>query len=666
MVFAMRGHLLVVLSVYVGAGCRSETTGSDPGRITLHRLNRAEYNNTVRDLLGTELRPADDFEPDDPAYGFDNVADALRMSPLLAELYQTAAEQLIDETLATTAVSTNQAFEITGSTDTGNANNGGWLFFTNGSAEINYDAEAAGLYRVSIEAYQTPAGPDNAQLQLVVGGAVQPLIDVAAASGAPQTYSVEVPLAAGNVQVSVAFTNDFYDEATSADRNLWVDNLQIEGPIDAEPIGSTRRDRIITCDALDDAACQREILGGFARRAWRRPVEPAEVEELLGLVQLAIGEGDDAETGIRLALQHVLVSPNFIFRVELDPDPASATPHPLTDHELASRLSYFLWSTMPDDALAAAADAGTLSEPSELIAQVERMLGDPKAAALVDNFADQWLYTRALEQRTAEPDYEKFPEYDDALEAAMLAETRAFFRAFLTEDLPMDQFLTANFTYVNDRLAQFYGLPAPGSADVPVRVSLEGSERRGFLTQGSFLTITSRPKRTSPVLRGKWVLDNLLCTPPSPPPPGVESMLEEDQPTGSIREQLELHRTNAVCASCHNTMDPIGFGLDNFDAIGRYRTEDAGFPIDASGMLLGKQPFNGAAELVDLLATNPQVYRCMVEKLYTYTGRSPYRIESADHIDQLTHSFIDGGYSLKTLLTLIVTDPSFVSRRGEP
>jgi hypothetical protein len=311
----------------------------------------------------------------------------------------------------------------------------------------------------------------------------------------------------------------------------------------------------------------------------------------------------------------------------------------------------------------AAADSGRLLEPDELERQVRRMLDDPKATALIDNFAGQWLFTRALGAQ--DPDYELFPDYDRELEAAMRAETRRYFQAFLEDDVPMTQFLTADFTYVNDRLAEFYGLPPVGSTDV-VKVSLADSPRRGFLMQGSFLRVTSRPKRTSPVVRGKWVLDNLLCSPPPPPPPGVEGFPEGEANGGSVRDRLEEHVSNPVCASCHQVMDPIGFGLDHFDAIGRYRTEDAGFPIDASGALFGEIPFTSGIELVQALAEQPTVYRCMVEKLYTYTGRPPFRIDAIEHIEELTRAFAAGGFSLRELIVAIATHHSFTHRRGEP
>jgi hypothetical protein len=643
----------------IACACGGEP--ADPGRVTVHRLNNAEYNNTVRDLLGTSLSPADDFPADERGYGFDNVADMLTLAPLMLELYERAADALIADTLA---ISNAQTFEVTSDAAVGTARDGGWLFFSAGTASVTAVAPVAGTYRISVRAYGEQAGPEPARLSIEVPNQPVILIDVPAIEASPAVYETTVTLPMGNVLVTIGFANDFYDQASGADRNLWVDDLVVEGPIDGPIVGGERRQRILVCDELDDRTCQTTILTAFTRRAWRRPPAEDEIARLLGLVDVATAEGDDAETGLRLALKHVLMSPYFLFRVEIDPSPSSLTPHPLTGWELATRLSYFLWSTMPDDELFAAAESGALTDdPAEVERQVRRMLDDPRAIALTDNFAGQWLFTRALGDQ--DPDYDLFPEYDDELEAAMRAETRRYFQAFLDEDIPMDQFLVADFTYVNDRLAAHYGLPPVGS-EALVRVSLAGTERRGFLTQASFLRVTSRPKRTSPVLRGKWVLDNLLCTPPRPPPPGVVGLPDDEMTTGSIRDQLEAHRDDPICASCHRIMDPIGFGLDNFDAIGRHRTEDGGYPIDATGELANGTSFDGAVEMADLLAADPNVYRCMVEKLYTYTGRSPFRIEASEHIDVLATRFIAQGYSLRELLVDMATDPSFVSRRGEP
>src|SRR4051812_24096865 len=392
----MRALTLAVLGVLV-AGCGGSDGPTDPGRVTLHRLNNAEYNNTVRDLLGTALQPANDFPADDRGFGFDNVADVLRLSPLALELYEGAAETLIADTLATTTSSSTQMFEVMTDASTGNAQQGGWLFFSNGTASITVQAPLAGKYDVAIRAYGQQAGTEPAQLSIEVPGAMPIIVDVTATASAPAVYTRSVTLPAGTSMIAVSFINDAYDAATMADRNLWVDYVSVTGPTDAPQIGGERRKRLLLCDALDDRGCQRDILASFAKRAWRRPPTDDEINQLLALVDLALAQGDTPEAGIRLALQRVLVSPHFVFRVEVDPEPGSLTPRPLTGWELATRLSYFLWSSMPDDELFAAAESGKLvDDPAELQRQAERMLDDPKAIALTDNFAGQWLFTRAL------------------------------------------------------------------------------------------------------------------------------------------------------------------------------------------------------------------------------------------------------------------------------
>jgi hypothetical protein len=501
--------------------------------VTLHRLNRVEYNNTIRDLMGTALRPADDFPADDRGFGFDNVADILSLSPLHIEMYQRAAEQLVNEALA-----------------------------------------------------------------------------------------------------------------------------------------GAQRTRLIGCDlAAGGDACARTSLAAFARRAWRRPVTDAEVDRLMTAVALARSKGDSYDQGMNLALQAVLISPSFVFRVEIDPSPTSLTPHPLNSHEVASRLSYFLWSTMPDDELFAAADAGALLDPAVVRGQVTRMLASAKATALVDNFAGQWLYTRKIDE--AQPDAATFPGFDAPLRAAMKKETELLFSEMAFRGLPADRLLTADFTFLNDRLARHYGLPAVGSADFK-RVTLTGDQRIGFLSHAGILTVTSHPTRTSPVLRGKWVLNELLCEDIPPPPPGVDTKIDtEVMPTGSLRQRLEQHRTNPECAACHNLMDSIGFGLENYDAIGAYRTTDAGFAVDSSGAMPDGTPFSGTRELAALVGADPGFARCMTHKLYTYAlGRAPDMTTKA-HMDPyilqtLIQGFTGNGFKVSDLIAGIVTSDTFLKRRGEP
>ncbi|HEX4403834.1 MAG TPA: DUF1592 domain-containing protein [Polyangia bacterium] len=518
------------------AGTMVEARGTDPGRVTIHRLNRTEYNNTVHDLLGTTTRPADQFPPDDLGLGFDNVADVLTLSPVHLQLYQTAAEALVTEALATTG------------------------------------AERAKLLTCDVEAMGDP--------------------------------------------------------------------------------------------------CVRSILRTFGRSAWRRPVTDAEIGTLMTVVGVARTNGDKWEQGLNLALQAMLVSPNFIYRVELDPNPTSLTPHPLTNYELATRLSYFLWSSMPDAALAAAADAGTLTDKTQLAAQVTRMLADPKASALVDNFAGQWLYTRLVDD--ASPDPTMFPKFDQPLRDAMKQETTLMFQDIIFKGVPADQLLLASYTYANDRLAQHYGLP-PITGSAMQKVTLDPSTHRGgFLTQASFLTVNSHPTSNSPVLRGKWILEQLMCQTIAPPPNAAMAQLAPPAagaPAQTLRDRLTVHHMNP-CAVCHVVMDPLGFGLENFDPIGQYRTMDGTLPVDSSGTLPDGRSFNGALELEGIVAKDPGFASCIAQKLYTYAlGRAPQT--TPNHMDPATlqtdsDAFRAAGYPMAKLVTDIVTGDTFTQRRGEP
>jgi hypothetical protein len=661
----MRGRLLLGVAIAAIAACGSDVEPADPGRVTIHRLNNAEYNNTVRDLLGTSLRPADDFPSDDRGYGFDNVADALTLSPLQLELYDRAAEALIEDAFRTSIPSERQRtdIEIIGGTS-GAAQGDGWYFYSNGSATIPFEVKVAGTYRLAARAGEDHAGADYAHLQFTLPGVTLPPFLVVAPRSMPATYQVDVPLAAGTYALRVAFTNDFNGGA-GVDRNLWIDYVDAIGPVGATVPDTGKRDRILLCDPATGDACLRQILRAFVRRAWRRPPTDDDLVRLVALAAVAADAGDDAITGLKLALRAALVSPHFLFRVELDDQPAARQPHPLSGFELASRLSYFLWSSMPDDELLAAAEAGRLATSEQVRAQAARMLADPRTETLVDNFAGQWLYTRALRDQV--PDYATYPAYDAQLAASMRAETERYFRAFLFEDVPLDRLFTADFTYMNDRLAAHYGMRAPGTNEL-VRVSLAGTPRRGLLTQGSILTVTSHPRRTSPVKRGKWLLDQILCESPPPPPPGVEGLPDDMGPvTGSVRERLERHRQNAVCASCHASMDPLGFALENFDGIGAWRTDDHGYAIDASGELPDGRTFDGPGQLGDLLARDPRVYRCMIEKLYTYAlGRRPDTRDAREHIDELAGELEADGYLLRELVLSLVTHNAFRNRRGEP
>jgi len=637
--------------------------GVDPGNVTLHRLNRAEYANTVRDLLGTAQRPSDQFPPDDRGYGFDNVADVLSLSPVQLEMYFNAAEALVDEAMATTQVGPRRFEAEMMTASTGSLfQTTAWTLGAPGNLSQSVAIETAGQYLIRVRAWEKAGGSEAAHAIVAVDGMTLETFSVSATQSTPGTYETMATLAAGNRQITIAFDNDHYVPETVEDRNLYVDFLELDGPIGVSA-GNPLRARIMTCEpsASDPKSCWAEVASDFGARAWRRPLASEDITGLVALAEAARGAGDDVETATRLMVRAVLLAPRFLFRVEIDPDPASPAPHALDDYELASRLSYFLWSSMPDATLLELAEQGTLHEDATLRAQVARMLADDKARALVDNFAGQWLFTRALDDH--QPDYQEFPDFDDTLRGAMRNETELYFREFLFGDATMDQFLTADFGFVNDRLARHYGLPDPG-ADFK-RVSLAGSERTGLLTHAGVLMVNSYPTRTSPVKRGKWVLEQLLCSSPPPPPPDIPALDVEDVPTGSLRERMEQHRSDPVCASCHTLMDPIGFGFEHFDGIGKYREDDHGFDIDPSGMLPDGAAFQSPAELARLLAADARLPRCLTQQLLTYAlGRGPEPFDD-DDIASVTSAFVAGGYRLPQLLELIVTSDAFRRRRGE-
>src|SRR5260370_21699029 len=431
-----------------------------------------------------------------------------------------------------------------------------------------------------------------------------------------------------------------------------------------------QRALLVSCDlAAGGAACARTSLQAFVSRAWGRPVASAAIDRLMALVTSATSQGDSTEVGFNLAVRAALLSPNFMYRPEIDPTPTSMAPHPLNDYELASRISYFLWSSMPDDQLFAAAKAGNLHEQGTLTNHVARMLADPKAQALIDNFAGQWLFIRKIDEAT--PDPTLFPKFDASLRAALKSETQLLFREVAFNGLPADQLLNAQFTFANDRLAQYYGLPVPGST-TPVRVNLSGTaQRRGFLSHGGLLTVNSHSDRTSPVLRGKYVLTELLCETIAPPPPTVNTKIGVD-PTGgkTFRQVLEAHAQNPLCAACHKQMDPIGFAMENYDAVGTYRTTDGMLPIDSTGVLPSGQKFTGLADLAKIIGSDPGFPACMATKLYTYAlGRGVNQTDpnnlDVPALPAASSAFATNGLKLQDLVARIVLSPTFLNRRGD-
>ncbi len=494
-------------------------------------------------------------------------------------------------------------------------------------------------------------------------------VDVEAERESAETYRRRIKVSSGKHKVGLAFLNDFYNPENEnprrRDRNLFIERLEIQGPLNAETDKlpqSHRRIFIATPDEKTSAReAARQILKPLATRAFRRPVSNNEMKGLIKFVELADEQGDSFEQGIQLALQALLVSPHFLFRVERDPE-GDAIIRDLDDFELATRLSYFLWSSMPDDELLDLAAKGQLQKEKNLTRQVERMLADPKSEAYIDSFCSQWLQLRALDGMTF--DQELFPGANQELLNDMSKETRMFFANVVRDDLSILRFLDADFTYANERLARHYGIDGVSGSKFRL-VSLKGTPRAGVLTHGSILAVTSNPTRTSPVKRGKFVLDNLLGAPPPPAPANVPTLEDDGRMlTGSLRQRTEEHRSNPMCASCHQLMDPLGFALENFDAVGRWRTQDEGIAVDASGELPTGEKFNGPAELRQVLVNSKrnEFTRCMIEKSLIYAlgrGLEYYDICAVTKIQQALE---DDDYRFSTLVLGVVRSDPFQKR----
>lgn len=655
-----------------GAPTWTPMTEGDPGRVTLHRLNRAEYDNTVRDLLGTKLEPARDFPADDYGYGYDNIADVLTMSPLLFELYEHAADTLLEEALALPVQESevwHMEAEMAENTVGGMSGPNAWNLWSNGEVYSAFEVPADGDYVIRASALAQQAGPALAHMAFYVDGLAVAEFDVPNEPGDYGLFEMTVPLTAGIRVVGVGFTNDYYEPESGSDRNLIVDWFEVEGPLGLtlEDMLNPQREAILTCTPTDasDVTCPRDILSAFGLRAWRRPLSTKEIDGLMGLYGLVLAQGEGFEEGVRLALKAILVSHNFVYRVELDADPESPEEHALTEWELASRLSYFLWSSMPDEELLALAEAGTLSDLDELEKQVRRMIASPKAAALVDNFAGQWLYTRALED--ASPDVWYFEDWSETLRESMRAEAWLTFHAFVHEDRSLLDLVGGSTSFVNDVLAEHYGMmdfyALPGTF---VEMEMGGVNRGGVLRQGALLTALSNPTRTSPVRRGKWVLGHLLCSEPPPPPPGVEGISEMEVEAKSLKEILAVHREDPVCAACHDSMDPIGLGLENFDGIGAWRASDVGGPIDASGVLPGELEFDDGEGMINLVASDDRLPKCMTEQLTTYALGRGLELSDFAFVEDITAEFVARGHRFEELAVMIAQSKPFRMRRGQP
>jgi hypothetical protein len=587
------------------------------------------------------MLPADDI-----GYGFDNIGDVLTVSPLLLERYLAAASKISRIAVGDKALpATYQTYEVPRGLVQLDRMNETMPFGSRGGTSIRYHFPVDGEYEISVNLqrgrYDQFLGLERERkLDLRLDGRRLQLFTIAAdpRAGAqefgrgedPDAHlKLRVKVEAGTRNLVATFLKDTVipEGILNNDRDTaffeGVGSITVAGPFEVEGPGATpNREKIFICRpaaASEERACAEKIISNLAHRAFRRPVTQDDVTRLLALYKQGAGEGG-FESGIRLALEKILVSPEFIFRVEFDPEGAAAgSVHKITDLELASRLSFFLWSSIPDDELLAAAEASQLSDPAVFERELRRMLADPRSQSLVKNFAGQWLFLRNIAR--IQPDPAAFPNFDENLRDALIKETELLIESMLREDHSVAELLDSDYTFVNERLAKHYGIEGIYGTEFR-RVPVEDPKRRGLLGQASILTVTSYPNRTAPTIRGKWVLEQLLGTPPPPPPPNVPS-LKEDAKAGTLtmRERMEQHRANPACAVCHRAMDPLGFSLENFDGLGRWRdtTGPGAGAIDASGVLPDGTKFDGPTGLRELLMSKRDLFvETFTERLLTY------------------------------------------------
>jgi hypothetical protein len=619
-----------------------------------------------------DFKPADDFPQDDIGYGFDNIGDVLSMPPMLLEKYFRAASRVMDQAVVTgpapTPVRTYTGEHINGGERRGEVRR----LEVEGKLSLPFEVEKSAEYQVRIAAGAVKGSKEPVRMEVRLGDQRLQTFDLNASRDlqAPSELALTLDSGTHELQLMMLPPSEPLKEVNGKkpERRLIVSKIEVIGPKSTEwpPLPESHR-RIFFKPHTDANHLEvgREIIERFATRAFRRPVTKLEVERLLEFVKGADVAGDNFETGIRAALTAVLVSPHFLFRGELQPEPDNPRSiHRVNEYALASRLSYFLWSSMPDDELFDLARRGKLR--SNLDTQVVRMLRRPKAGALVDNFAAQWLNLRLLD--VANPDPKAFPGFDTALRDAMRRETELFVTHIVGHDRSVLEFLDADYTFANERLAKHYGLTGV-TGDEYVQVSLKGTPRGGLLTHGSILTLTSNPTRTSPVKRGKYVLENLLGTPPPPPPPGVPQLKDDrkdEKLEGTLRQRMVQHRQDALCNSCHEKMDTIGFGFENFDAVGAWRDRDGESPVDAGGEL-GGEKFGGPAELKEIFlhARRSEFLRCLSEKLLTYALGRGLEYYDRPAVDAILAGLERGEFKFSALVLGVVHSTPFQKRRGE-
>jgi len=648
----------------------------DPGRVVIRRLNREEYKNTVQDLFGITFNPAESFPDDDSGYGFDNIASVLTVSPLLFERYLAAAGQVAAAIIPDSAPPP-RIFSAPPDRWTGGDSEGEAALFSNTALTYKFTAPAAGRYRLRLGVAQDKAGNEPARFAVRVDGRTVQELPANGSRQRPRIHTLELDLPAGATTLQIAFLNDFYLEATGStsaqDRNFYLQDASFAGPY---PIPGQPRPAVILPAWIPSQLPNETRPAWFARaiapvvrRAYRRPPAPGELDRLADLAQRSEAAGDSPAAAFQVALQAILTSPSFLFLGEA---PNAAAPvtgkkiriQPLSDHAIATRLAYFLWNGPPDERLLSLADQGVL-KPA-LASETARLLADPHANRFVQNFAGQWLEVRNLPLRT--PDPVLYPEWSPALANSMKEETLRFFADFLVNQRPVTELLTADYSFIDARLAKLYGIPAPEGEGFH-RVQLPPDRRAGLFGQLGILTVTSYPNRTSPVLRGKFVLEKILGTPPPPPPPNIPSLAEHaggGQPQ-TLRGRMELHRSNPSCAGCHSLIDPIGFALENYDALGRRREIDGGQPIDSAGKLVTGETVNSPVTLSTVLATarHDEFSRNFASTLLTYALGRGLDYYDRPTVDTIVATAARHGQTLPAYIDAVVASIAFQNQRAE-
>jgi Protein of unknown function (DUF1592)/Protein of unknown function (DUF1588)/Protein of unknown function (DUF1587)/Protein of unknown function (DUF1595)/Protein of unknown function (DUF1585) len=688
-----------VVSAITNERDRLADTRPTPGRPTLHRLNRAEYGNAVRDLLGLQIDVSELLPPDDSGYGFDNIGDVLTVSPELLERYLLASGKVARQAVGDTKIPpAYQTYTVAHGLKQDDRMTGDLQIGTRGGTTVEHRFPVDGEYEISVELQRGRAGEllgngrerklslrldDQAihdDFSIPANRGRRADINTQVGHNSDEGYKVRLAVKAGAHTIAAAFEKDtvlpegiLFKQRFDAIQSYFegVGAISIAGPYNVQGSGDTpSREKIFVCKptgAADETACVEKIFTGIVHRAYRRPVTAEEITPLLALYKHG-AEAGGFEQGVRLALQKVLVSPSFLFRVELDPADASpGSIRHVSDIELASRLSFFLWSSIPDDELLSIAESGKLRDPAVLEAQVRRMLADSRSQALVQNFAGQWLFMRNIP--AVQPDPAAFPTWDENLRLAMMKETELWLASQMREDRSVMDLLTADYTFVNQRLAEHYGIKGVWGNEFR-RITIEDPKRRGLLGQASIMAVTSYPNRTAPTVRGKWVLEQLLGTPPPPPPPNVP-FLKEDAAHGklSMRQRMEEHRTAPQCAVCHRIMDPIGFALENLDGIGKWRDlggDEGTEPIDPSGVLPDGSKFDGPAGLRDVLANRRDLFvENFVERLLTYAvGRG---VEEYDRpiIRKIAREAAPGDKWSAIILSIVKSKPFQMIQAGD-